>query len=791
MSALIKDGFFAYPSEPSHCGEFIEAAIKKIHQSGHPVFIKSWKTMSIGGNFIISTILKEIEASDFFCADVTGLNENVLFELGFAIGKRKNVWIIQDVSITESFNRFKELNFLTTVGYINYTSSDDIVTSFVREKPFNRQNYILDSYISTSQNVSNNNALLYLKSQYDTDYNKYIINSIEHYKLPSIIDDAVEVKIQSLSWYISHMITVPAMLVEFSSMFRTGKELHNAKCAFLAGLGLGLGLQVQMVAEKPFPTSMDYQEYLKKFTNLELCKTAITPFLTNLKSNIAQLIVQKKEISKSSKRKESKLQQIKFGEYIAEHESNELYEYYVNTAHDENLIKSEYNIVVGRKGSGKTATMYYLNASLSKDVRNEVIAIKPVNFEIEGLVQLLGKLRHDFERGFIIQSIWKFLIYTEIANDIYQKIKEKPLYALTELDKEIVSFINSNQSIILTDISTRLEQELLNLEVLQNIDEQTTFRNRLSEILHENIISQLKELIINYMLHRKKLVVLIDNLDKNWRKGQDFEIISKFILGLLGVIGRIAKELKGNPKKPNDFGLHLIVFLRSDIFNHVLSFAREPDKIEYYRLKWTDKEVLFRILDSRITLLSDAPVITTEAFWEVFITQNVEGIPTQDFIHSCILPRPRDLIYFLNSAKSVAVARGRDRIEENDLKSAYEDYSNWVFKTILVENVISLEQFQSFIYSVMGEASILNKDRIKEIMERCKIENVNEIVDSFIDHLCAMTFLGREIRQSTFEYEYDFEYDEKIMAMASKFGSNRYKIHNAFIPYMECKDYIR
>ena len=96
------NAFFAYGSQTPSCGEFIEAAIKEINSSGHPVSITSWKSLSIGGNFLISTILKEIESSDLFCCDITNLNENVLFELGFAIARNKPVWLIQDITISES-----------------------------------------------------------------------------------------------------------------------------------------------------------------------------------------------------------------------------------------------------------------------------------------------------------------------------------------------------------------------------------------------------------------------------------------------------------------------------------------------------------------------------------------------------------------------------------------------------------------------------------------------------------------------------------------------------------------
>lgn len=783
---MIKNGFFAYSSEPSHCGEFIEQALKTISTSGHLVSIKSWKTMGIGGNFIITEILKEIEKADFLCADLTGVNENVLFEIGFAIGKGKSIWLIQDTSIIPSYNKFKELNFLTTVGYVNYTNSNDIVNAFLDNKAYLNTNNILGTFLNDNNGLLNEKILLYLKSPHDTNYNQYISNTIAEYKLPTIIDDASEVKVQPISWYFNQVQNVSSVLVEFCSTYRSGFELHNAKCSFVAGLAIGLGLKVQMVAEKPFPTAMDYQEYLKKFTNLELCKSAIVPFLNDIRNNIAQLIVKRHTVTENNK-PVTELQKIKFGEYIAEHESGNLYEYYIEAAHEENLIRSEYNIVVGRKGCGKTATLYYLENELSRDIRNQVISIKPVNFEIDGLIEIIKKLRSDFEKGYIIQSIWKFLIYTEVAKKIFETIKDKPIYALKESDRRIIEFVNNNNSIILTDISTRLEQELTKLEVLENIEEQTDFRNKLAEILHESIIKELKELIIGYMNTRQKLVILVDNLDKNWKKENNIEIISKFILGLLGVIGRISKELKGNAKNPSDFDLNLIVFLRSDIFKHILRYAREPDKIEYYNLKWNDPEMLMRILDRRVEYLSKNKI--TENFWDTYIDKTVDGIATKDYIISCIIPRPRDLIYFINSAKDIAVRRGHNVINADDLLKAHKDYSNWIFKSILVENGVTIDQIHKFLYNVMGENSILTKKRIEELMSASDISIENNYVDKFINHLCSLSFIGRETKAFHFEFEFDFETDEKNIVLSSKFNSGRYKIHNAFIPYLECSDF--
>jgi hypothetical protein len=149
------------------------------------------------------------------------------------------------------------------------------------------------------------------------------------------------------------------------------------------------------------------------------------------------------------------------------------------------------------------------------------------------------------------------------------------------------------------------------------------------------------------------------------------------------------------------------------------------------------------------------------------------------------------LIFFLNSAKNNAVAKGHNYIDENDIKSAYGDYSNWVIQSLMVENGITIAQLKEFFYHIVGESSILTYTKIQEIMEITSISNSTpEDVDYFISHLCSLSFIGREIRQNEFYYDYGYEIDDKKNFQAKKFNSGRFKIHKAFIPYMECSDYI-
>lgn len=783
--------FFAYGSETPSCGEFIEAAIKTINESGHNVSITSWKSLSIGGTFLISTILKEIESCDLFCCDITNLNENVLFELGFAIARNKPIWIIQDISVSASFQRYKEFILLNNIGYINYTSSKNIVEAFLNQKQYISKKPLIDTLPIDSSGNEEHKLLLYLKSQIDQNYNQYIVNSIEQNKIPVLIDDSNENKTFPLSWYLRNLIKIPAVLIEFSAVDRANYQIHNTKCSLIAGLSMGLNKKYKYIASQPYPSAIDYQEHLIRFNNLDACERAISPFFKDLRNHAIELISEKIDFSKY-KRKDGVLQKIKFGEMLAEHESNDIYEYYVNTANDDNLLKAEYNIVVGRKGSGKTAAFYYLNTKFSKDIRNQVVIIKPINFEIDGLIELIIGTNIEFGKSYIIESVWKFLVYTEILKSIYLRVYEKPRFSLRPEEDNIIEFVKSNKEKILPDLSSRLNQLFIDLKNVEGAKDQNEFRLKFSEILHQDLFKEMISLIIDFMLNKGVLVLLIDNLDKNWRKGSHIEITSKFILGLLGVIGRINKDLKGGNRNPVDIRMNLVIFLRSDIFKQLILNAREPDKIEFTRLIWTDPEILFRLIDRRIEFLSLDKSIDGKKFWDQYITQNVNGQTVKEFIISSIIPRPRDLIFFINSAKNSAVAKGHNHIDENDLKSAYEEYSNWVFQSLMVENGITINQLKEFFYHIVGEKSIITRPQITEIMSLAGIANQTvEQIDYFISHICSLSFLGREIRPNEFHFDYGYDIDDKKLFQATKLNSERYQIHKAFIPYMECSDYIK
>src|SRR5690606_4945306 len=115
-------------------------------------------------------------------------------------------------------------------------------------------------------------------------------------------------------------------------------------------------------------------------------------------------------------------------------------------------------------------------------------------------------------------------------------------------------------------------------------------------ILHYKLLSDLREILGLVLENKNKVYILVDNLDKAWKKRDDLKLLSEFLFGLLSAGQTITEEFHRDRLDWRSVNLSLVVFLRSDIFSYVLSQAREGDKISYASMKWDDSKVLQRII---------------------------------------------------------------------------------------------------------------------------------------------------------------------------------------------------
>ena len=85
--------FVAYPAHDVALAKGIMDAVRKANALVLPVIYEPWPFNDIAGNPLVSPIIEKIDESPFVVADITYLNLNVVYEIGFTIGRCKRVFL--------------------------------------------------------------------------------------------------------------------------------------------------------------------------------------------------------------------------------------------------------------------------------------------------------------------------------------------------------------------------------------------------------------------------------------------------------------------------------------------------------------------------------------------------------------------------------------------------------------------------------------------------------------------------------------------------------------------------
>src|ERR1700709_2215323 len=87
--------FVGFASQPSILADTLRTASDQIAKTGG-VKLRTWEDLRVAGNFLLDEIEKAVRAADLAIFDLTQLNENVLFEVGIAIGATRTIWAGRD-----------------------------------------------------------------------------------------------------------------------------------------------------------------------------------------------------------------------------------------------------------------------------------------------------------------------------------------------------------------------------------------------------------------------------------------------------------------------------------------------------------------------------------------------------------------------------------------------------------------------------------------------------------------------------------------------------------------------
>lgn len=772
--------FYAYSSHKPDLLEDIRDAVRIISKS-QSIAITTWEDLAIGGKHIINGILESIDKCDLFICDLTYLNFNVLYELGYAISKEKKIWITLNNTHSNAIANYKSFKAITTIGYASYGNPQELADKFFSELPHENSKTI---DIKTTQTDFTKN-LIYLKCDAGTSASNLVSSEITKLNIPTKVDDPYE-GIQPLSWYLNVLPQALGVVIHFHTNGSQKESLINrGRKALVAGLSHGLGLETLLLAHDPFESPLDFHDTLKIHSTANECGDFLKEWTETIKGKYRALEGDYREY-KADQRALGKLSNLIMGDYVAENENQDLLEYFLETAEYKEALTSQQVLFVGRKGTGKTANLIKLKSELASDKRNFVITIQPQGYEFEGVLNILTKLVSNSESGHLIESIWKYLIYTEIARQYNEYLERQPLHRQKSEDENLFTvFVKQNERYINADFTLRLEnivQRLKNLNQTDTIEEQ---RFKVSEFLHETMIKDLRDHLGKVLYKREKVSILIDNLDKGWNDNANLGKLSELLFGLLNVVHKITDEFYKNSYRTFKVNLSLIIFLRSDIFSRIMSFASERDKIPFKHLTWSEPRLLFRVIENRIEYKSNG-VSSPGELWGNYFCKDVNGVPLKEYVENLILPRPRDIVFLFKAALQEAVNKGHSKVEDDDFISAEYTYSEYALQSLSPENGGRVKDLESILYEFAGEKSIINQEDLEQCLKISSAHNINDLIKI----LCEMTFIGQEIQEGKFEYYSEKRSTQITDKLAQRFSernsrSKRYQINPAFHAYLE------
>lgn len=772
-----RDVFFAYPSHPNLRAEAIRSANAILKQNG--VDSLTWEDLSVNGNLIISEICKAILSSKLVIAEISDFNGNVLFEAGYALAQNRDLWLALDDTDEDAKKTWKEVGIFTSIGIVNYSGNAIRLATKYNEGHGAHDNPVLFQSLVAGARSREENAIFAPSVPTKFTAVEALEKFLERQSHLKILASGDDLGVAPLNFYVKEIYRSSAAIFHLIKQNRTGAKAHNARASFLAGFAYGLELPVLMVVEDGFESPLDYRDLLFKYSSSAVLQTYVNswlqsfPKLNGTNKRLGRLVL------------DIELPIRSFGEYVAEYELNELTRYFLNTSEFHSILEGSAKIFIGRKGTGKTATMTQAVIELEKDRRNLVVPIKPSTYDLASLIEIIRKHNSDSSSEYTLLSLWTYLIYTEIAiaaiinaNSLPAKIGDHTAYQ--ELEIEL-----SNLGINLTDdLSTRLEVAVNAIEngELRSGESQKDFVARQLRLTR---VTKLKVLIQKALVDFDRVAVLIDNLDKAWERNTEYESMSRFLLSLLTTVNKIEREFGKPTHESKAINLTLTVFLRTDIYEIVTKYAREPDKIDVMSVHWHDDELLVRVLEERYAS-NRVPKKhgTAPDMWQEVFCAEVKGLPTRDYFLWTVLPRPRDFIFFANAALTTAINRKHEIISASDIHSAEEQYSKFATDALLVEGQAENFNLDDVLYDFVGVKSIITSTELSELLN--KYPNFEEL--KF--WLVKTSFLGIEERAGNFvhvEGEITARHKLKAAEMVAARSANelRFRIHPAFRAYLQ------
>ncbi|WP_033222379.1 P-loop ATPase, Sll1717 family [Kitasatospora phosalacinea] len=402
------------------------------------------------------------------------------------------------------------------------------------------------------------------------------------------------------------------------------------------------------------------------------------------------------------------------------------------------------SLIIGRKGSGKSAICRQL--ATPDGHQGASILITPDDaagdeirrFELQGVTADTAK-----------SLIWRYVFAVHAARHLTNHARIAHGRRLPASVRALRSFLNENGESGESGLYDRLRRGVRGLQSanlsLKAFGVEAAFGvNGASEgaqashqlgVLEDAVAAAFADL--NCAGSHPPLLVLVDQLEQVWTIDPESHAL---VTGLLLAAKHVTSHYSG--------AVRTALFIRADIYD-TLNFG-DGDKFhsDEIRITWTHDGLKDIALSRAQASLGSG--LTSDQLWGWLFPRTVLGEPTAEYLFRRALPRPRDVIQFLNACQSVAAERGGPTITEDDVLGATEQFSRWKLQDLAKEYLVNhpflrslFALFENTGYMVMRPALAARFETHREALHRAFPAYTESLTtQGVIDVLYGASFLG-------------------------------------------------
>ncbi len=763
------NAFFAYPSHPQSIGETIRSSLETLRTTPNAPRVTAWEENDIAGRFLSQPILEQLDSTDVLVADITRLNFNVVFEIGYAIGRSKRVVLVRNRALTSSDALVREIGLFDTLGYSEYSQTAELVALL---------NGVTDTLpIPLSSYQVNSGSPVYLVvPRIKTDAEVRVLGRLKKARLQFRSFDPEEQGRLAALDAIENVAKSHGVVLSLLPRERVDAEVHNFRSAFVAGLTMAMERTLLLLQTGEDPVPLDYRDLVRSVRFPNQIDEYVADFAASIGERFQAMSLPIASTSRTF------LEELNLGASAAENELLDLGHYYLETDEFRRALRGEVRIITGRKGAGKTALFSQLRDRTRRDRSKLVLDLKPEGFQLLKFRERVLDFLEEGSREHTITAFWEYLLLLEMCQKLLEKdvdnhMRNSILYAPYRL---MADAYFSGEDISEGDFSERM------LALTQRIadDFEATHRTKtkglrlssgeVTELLHRHDVATLRDRVAEYLELKDGVWLLFDNLDKGWPAqgvtGQD-------VLTLRSLIDAMAKIEHAMQKR--DIECHGVVFIRNDVFELLVDNSPDRGKVASIALDWTDPDLLREVLRRRFVYGGIDDKTTFEDIWRQLVVSHVQGEESSQYLIDRSLMRPRSLIELLRFCRSHAVNLRHTRIELADIEQGEEAYSSALLENVNFEVRDVYPAAGDILYEFIGARELLVGTELRALIE----SKAGDRWHGLLDLLLWYGFVGVVRDDGDTSYMYSVKYDMKrlrALAFKNELKDTMFRINPAF-----------